>query len=95
MIKGLQDAGVKGAPLPAARADLAGKRYVLTGTFVNFKRAEAKQELEARGARVSAQVGASADAVFAGDQPGEQKLRQAAAKDIPVLGEAELAELLR
>lgn len=95
VIERLDRAGVAGVPLPDAGADLAGKRYVLTGTFVNFKRAEAKQALEARGARVSAQVGASADAVFAGDQPGEQKLRQAAAKDIPVLGEAELAELLR
>ena len=95
VIDGLMDVEVKGVPLPDAGAELAGKRYVLTGTFVNFKRAEAKQALEARGARVSAQVGASADAVIAGDQPGEQKLRQAAAKDIPVWGEAELAELLR
>ena len=95
VIKGLRDAGVEGAPLPEERADLAGKRYVLTGTFVNFKRAEAKQALEARGARVSAQVGKTADAVIAGDQPGAQKLRQAAARDIPVWGEAELAELLR
>ena len=95
VIDGLIAIGVKGVPLPDAGAALAGKKYVLTGTFVNFKRAEAKQALEARGARVSAQVGANADAVIAGDQPGEQKLRQAAAKDIPVWGEAELAELLR
>ena len=95
VIEGLREAGVTGAPLPATRADLAGKKYVLTGTFVNFKRAEAKQALEARGARVSAQVGKTADAVIAGDQPGAQKLRQAAARDIPVWGEAELAELLR
>ena len=95
VIDRLRKAGVKGKKPPDAGADLAGKKYVLTGTFVNFKRAEAKQALEARGARVSAQVGANADAVIAGDQPGEQKLRQAAAKDIPVWGEAELAELLR
>ena len=95
VIDGLIAIGVEGVPLPDAGADLAGRKYVLTGTFVNFKRAEAKQALEARGARVSAQVGANADAVIAGDQPGEQKLRQAAAKDIPVWGEAELAELLR
>lgn len=95
VIKRLDDAGVKGKALPDAGADLAGKKYVLTGTFVNFKRAEAKQALEARGARVSAQVGKTADAVIAGDQPGAQKLRQAAARDIPVWGEAELAELLR
>ena len=95
VIDGLIAVEVEGVPLPDAGAELAGKKYVLTGTFVNFKRAEAKQALEARGARVSAQVGANADAVIAGDQPGEQKLRQAAAKDIPVWGEAELAELLR
>ena len=90
-----REVGMEAEALPESNTDLAGKKYVLTGTFVNFKRAEAKQALEARGARVSAQVGANADAVIAGDQPGEQKLRQAAAKDIPVWGEAELAELLR
>ena len=90
-----REVGMEAEALPESNTDLAGKKYVLTGTFVNFKRAEAKQALEARGARVSAQVGANADAVIAGDQPGEQKLRQAAAKDIPVWGETELAELLR
>ena len=75
-------------------AALQGKVYVLTGTFSEIERAQARKELEARGAKVGTTVSANTSAVIAGKKPGSTKIDQATALDIPILGEADLGELL-
>ncbi|MDQ6972537.1 MAG: NAD-dependent DNA ligase LigA [Mariprofundaceae bacterium] len=72
---------------------LAGKTYVLTGVLQHFKRRDAKQRLEAMGAKVASSVSAKTTAVIAGENAGS-KLAKAQALGVAVLTEAELAELL-
>lgn len=75
-------------------ATLEGRVYVLTGTFSGIERAQARKELEARGAKVATTVSASTSAVIAGGKPGSAKIDRANALNIQILGEAELGELL-
>ncbi len=72
---------------------LAGKTYVLTGTFANLNREEAKAALRQLGATVSDSVSKKTTAVFAGENAGS-KLAKAEALGVPVMGEAELKSLL-
>ncbi len=81
------------APAAAAPA-LEGRAYVLTGTFSGIERARARQELEARGAKIGTAVSARTHAVIAGENPGGMKIDRANALGIPILGEAELDALL-
>ncbi len=73
---------------------LAGKTYVLTGTLQEFTRQDAKQGLESLGAKVASSVSAKkTTAVIAGENAGS-KLAKAHNLGVPILSEAELAELL-
>lgn len=75
-------------------ATLEGRIYVLTGTFSGIERTQARKELEARGAKVGTTVSANTSAVIAGEKPGGAKVDRATALGIPILGEAELGEML-
>lgn len=74
-------------------ASLAGHTYVLTGTLVSMTRDQAKQELQARGAKVAGSVSAKTTAVIAGDNAGS-KLTKAEELGVAVLSEADLEQLL-
>ena len=75
-------------------ATLEGQIYVLTGTFSGIERAQARKELEVRGAKVGTTVSANTSAVITGEKPGSAKIDRANTLGIPILGEAELRELL-
>lgn len=75
-------------------ATLQGQVYVLTGTFTDIERAQARKELEARGAKVGTTVSANTSAVIAGAKPGGAKIDQANALGVPILREGDLEELL-
>jgi len=79
--------------LAANEATLAGHTYVLTGTLTQMTRDEAKQALQARGAKVSGSVSAKTTAVIAGDNAGS-KLTKAEQLGVTVLSEADLLDLL-
>ncbi|WP_417689783.1 NAD-dependent DNA ligase LigA [Pseudidiomarina sp.] len=79
--------------LAASEATLAGNTYVLTGTLTQMTRDEAKQALQARGAKVTGSVSAKTTAVIAGDNAGS-KLAKAEQLGVTVLSEDDLAELL-
>lgn len=79
--------------LATSEATLAGNTYVLTGTLSQMTRDDAKQALQARGAKVSGSVSAKTTAVIAGDNAGS-KLTKAEQLGVPVLSEAELLDLL-
>ena len=78
----------EGATLP-----LLGQTYVLTGTLPSMTRDEAKELLEAAGAKVSGSVSKRTHAVIAGEEAGS-KLAKAQELGITVLDEAGLRQLL-
>ena len=78
---------------PDTRQPLEGKTYVLTGTLSGIAREEAKQKLQALGAKVSGSVSRKTTAVIAGEKAGS-KLAKAEALGVPVLSEDDLVALL-
>lgn len=72
---------------------LAGKVFVITGTLSNFSRDEARQKLQALGAKVSASVSKKTDYLLAGENPGS-KLAKARALEVSIIDEKQLAILL-
>jgi len=80
---------------PAAQAPkpLSGKTVVLTGTLPNLSRDEAKDLLEAAGAKVAGSVSKKTDYVVAGAEAGS-KLEKARELGVLVLDEQGLKELL-
>src|SRR5690606_24596004 len=80
--------------LAESEATLAGNTYVLTGTLTEMTRDEAKQALQAKGAKVSGSVSAKTTAVIAGDNAGS-KLTKAEQLGVAILSEADLIDLLK
>ncbi len=72
---------------------LTGRQYVITGTLERFTREEAKDALEALGARVSDSVSKKTAGVVVGESPGS-KVAKAQKAGVPVLSEADLVALL-
>jgi len=72
---------------------LAGKTFVLTGTFEKWSREALKELLEELGARVSSSVSKKTDWVVAGANAGT-KLDRARELERPVIDEAELERIL-
>ncbi|MCM2252319.1 MAG: NAD-dependent DNA ligase LigA, partial [Ramlibacter sp.] len=83
----------EGEPARAPRP-LAGKTIVLTGTLPTLSRDEAKDLLEAAGAKVAGSVSRKTDYVIAGEEAGS-KLDKARELGVTVLDEDGLRSLLR
>ena len=96
VIRQLLDLGVEypeETPVNTDNLPLKGRTYVLTGALESMPRAQAREALEARGARVTSSVSKNTTALIAGADPGS-KLSKAEALGVPVLDESDLAELL-
>ena len=76
----------------SSKLPLSGKRVVLTGTLSGLTRTEAKEKLEALGARVTGSVSKNTDLVIAGENAGS-KLEKAEKLAIKVLSEQEFEQL--
>lgn len=72
---------------------LAGKTFVITGTLGSMGRSEAKERLQALGAKAAGTVSKKTDYVIAGEAAGS-KLDKAERLGVPVLGEEDLIRLL-
>jgi DNA ligase (NAD+) len=84
----------EGEPAAQAPQPLAGKTFVLTGTFPSLSRDQAKDLLEAAGAKVAGSVSKKTSYVVAGAEAGS-KLDKARELGVPVLDEAALLEMLK
>jgi DNA ligase (NAD+) len=73
---------------------LAGKTFVLTGTFSRYTREEAKNLIEEAGGRVSGSVSKNTDYVIAGLDAGS-KLDKARKLGVPVIDEEGMEELIQ
>lgn len=96
VIEQLRAAGVhwpESEPVAKAPAPLSGKIFVLTGTLPTLSREDAKELLEAAGAKVAGSVSKKTDYVVAGAEAGS-KLDKAEALGVPVLDEAGMLALL-
>jgi DNA ligase (NAD+) len=92
----LRAAGVtwpEGQPAPAALLPLAGKTFVLTGTLPTLSREQAKEMLEAAGAKVAGSVSKKTSYVIAGEEAGS-KLDKARELGVEVIDEAGMRALL-
>ena len=97
VVEQLRAAGIRwdehdGAAASAPRP-LAGLTVVLTGTLPTLTRDEAKEKLEAAGAKVAGSVSKKTSYVVAGEEAGS-KLDKARELGVPVLDEAGLLALL-
>jgi len=84
----------EGAPATSTAKPLAGKTFVLTGTLPALSRDEAKDRLEAAGAKVAGSVSKKTDYVVAGVEAGS-KLVKAQELGIAIIDEAQMLELLQ
>ena len=83
-----ENAGEQNTPQP-----LLGKTFVLTGTFPTLSRDQAKDLLEAAGAKVAGSVSKKTDYVVAGVEAGS-KLEKAQTLGVPVLDEVGMLAML-
>jgi DNA ligase (NAD+) len=83
----------EGEPAQSTPQILAGKTVVLTGTLPTLSRDEAKEMLEAAGAKVAGSVSKKTSVVVAGTEPGS-KLDKARELGILIIDEAVLRDLL-
>lgn len=81
------------APSTGPRSSLAGKTVVLTGTLPTLGRDQAKDLLEAAGAKVTGSVSKKTDYLVAGAEAGS-KLDKALSLGVPVLDESGMLSLL-
>ena len=95
-VQALRQAGVRW-PDPVVKSPqalpLKGKTYVITGTLNTMTRDQAKAALVALGAKVTGSVSQKTDALVVGADAGT-KLDKAQSLGVPIMNEAELAELL-
>ncbi len=80
-------------PGQAGPKPLAGKTFVITGTLPTLSRDEAKDMLEAAGAKVAGSVSKKTSYVLAGTEAGS-KLDKAQELGVPVIDEAQMLHML-
>ena len=83
----------EGEPTAGASLPLTGQTFVITGTLPTLSRDEAKDMLEAAGAKVAGSVSKKTHYVLAGTEAGS-KLEKAVALGVPVIDEDGLRALL-
>ena len=96
MVEQLRACGVtweEGTPAERATLPLAGLTVVITGTLPTLGRDEAKDLLEAAGAKVAGSVSKKTHFLVAGAEAGS-KLAKALELGVPVLDEAGMRALL-
>lgn len=73
---------------------LAGKTFVISGTFENFDRDELKIKIEANGGKVLSGVSGKLNFLIAGSEAGPSKLEKALKLNVNIISEAEFIQML-
>ncbi len=92
VVEQLRACGVRwteGQPAQRTPRPLAGQTWVVTGTLPMLSREQAKERLEAAGAKVAASVSKKTDCLVAGADAGS-KLDKARSLEVPVIDEQEM-----
>lgn len=92
IVAGLAAAGVQPS-VAEQNAGLAGRRFVFTGSFGSFTRAEAEHRVRTAGGEVQSAVGQNTNFLVVGDGGG-RKRDEARRLGVPVLSETEFLALL-
>jgi DNA ligase (NAD+) len=74
--------------------DLAGLTFVFTGSLADYTRSEAQKLVEDHGANATSSVSGNTDYLVIGEGPGQTKLDDAEANDVPIRDESEFEDLL-
>ncbi|MGL4364679.1 MAG: NAD-dependent DNA ligase LigA [Bacteroidales bacterium] len=97
IIKALENAGLQ---LAAAESDtpkgtaLAGKNFVISGTFENFSRDGLKEYIESLGGEVKSSVSKKTSFLIAGAEAGGSKLEKANKDGVKIISEKDFLELV-
>lgn len=73
---------------------LAGKTFLISGTFSLFSREELKDKIEANGGKMLSGISAKLNYLVAGENMGPSKLEKATKLNIPIISEQELVGML-
>lgn len=73
---------------------LAGKTFVISGTFQNFERDDLKMKIEANGGKVLSGVSGKLNYLIAGSEAGLSKLEKAQKLNVSIISEEEFTQML-
>jgi DNA ligase (NAD+) len=73
---------------------LAGKTFVISGTFQNFERDDLKIKIEANGGKVLSGVSGKLNYLIAGSEAGPSKLEKAQKMNVSIISEEEFMKML-
>ena len=73
---------------------LAGKTFVISGTFQNFERDDLKIKIEANGGKVLSGVSGKLNYLVAGSEAGPSKLEKAQKLNVSIISEEEFMQML-
>lgn len=74
---------------------LAGKSFVISGTFTQFSREDLKEKIERNGGKVLSSVSGKLDFLVAGENMGPAKLEKATKLGVKIISETELVGMLQ
>lgn len=94
----LREAGLQFAlrpeDMPERKSEsLAGKSFVVSGTFERFSRTEIQEYVKAHGGVLKSGISAKVDFVVAGADMGPAKLQKAQQLNVPIISEGELVAM--
>ena len=73
---------------------LAGKNFIISGTFDKYSRDELKDIIEQNGGKILSSISAKLNYLVAGDNMGPAKLEKATKLNIPIISDDELLAML-
>jgi DNA ligase (NAD+) len=98
LIEKLRRAGVRMEERGEVREEmpqpLEGLTFVITGTLPSMSRDEAKSLIERHGGKVTGSVSGKTSYLLVGEAPGGTKYNKARELGVPMIGEAELLEMI-
>ncbi len=73
---------------------LAGKTFVISGTFQNFERDDLKMKIEANGGKVLSGISGKLNYLIAGSEAGPSKLEKAQKMNVSIISEDDFLKML-